>query len=69
MFRVDFETCNAAFGETPEEHRAEVLNVLRLIGANIRKGGELGVVMDANGNSIGGWSLNRGCRCEAGEGK
>ncbi len=67
--RISFETCNSAFGETDDEHRAEVINTVLDVVKAIRKGKTEGKVIDANGNTVGSWSLDRGCGCKIGEGK
>lgn len=64
MFRVDFETCNAAFGETETDRRVEVIRILRKVIRQIEYGEDGAVVMDLNGNKAGDWSTDRGCRCE-----
>jgi hypothetical protein len=71
MFRIDFETCNAAFGSDEVERRAEVVRILRKIIRMVESdfATEEGVVLDANGNKIGDWRTDRGCRCLPGEGR
>lgn len=65
--RVEFETCNAAFGEPgdDEQFRAEVRRLLRLVSGAVATGleGEWSL-MDINGNKVGSWTLDRGCRCQ-----
>jgi len=71
MFGVSFETCNAAFGETEEERRAEVVRILRKVIRQVESdyANESAVVMDVNGNKIGEWHTDRSCRCEPGKGR
>jgi hypothetical protein len=66
MFRVSFETCNAAFGETETERRAEVARILRKVIRQVESdyANESAVVMDANGNKVGDWSTDRRCICD-----
>jgi hypothetical protein len=64
MFRVSFETCNAAFGETEEERRAEVARILRKVIRQLEgMATDEGVIMDGNGNKVGSWATDRSCRC------
>ena len=65
--RINFETCNSAFGETDLEHRSGVVTLLLDVASRIARSEEEGPIMDANGNKVGDWSLDRGCRCEIGK--
>lgn len=55
MFKLEFDTDNAAF-----DHRAasETARILREVGEKIKNGYFNGKVMDVNGNSIGTFELN-----------
>lgn len=65
-FRLDFETCNAAFGEPGDsvQFRTEVKRVLRRVIGLVEAGADEGPVMDINGNKVGSWALDYGCRCQ-----
>lgn len=60
---IHFETCNAAFGETDQEHRVEVSHLLRALAYQVQRGDGGGIIIDGNGNSIGTWALDRGYHC------
>lgn len=58
MFRMDFETANAAFDDAPAE---EICRVLRMVADQARdlipgKAGASAIIRDPNGNVIGTWS-------------
>jgi hypothetical protein len=67
MMRISFETCNAAFGRDEFEWRAEVIRILRKVIRQVEYGEDGAAVMDLNGNKVGDWSTDRGCRCEPGK--
>ena len=55
MFKIEFATDNAAFGEDGTD---EVANVLRHV-VELVEGGYLGgPLTDSNGNQIGAWSMS-----------
>ncbi len=56
MFKLEFETDNAAFGETPLEQRPEIIRILTDIVTRVARGDVDGTVRDVNGNRIGSWS-------------
>jgi hypothetical protein len=55
MFRIEFETDNAAFGEVLDY---EVSRILKEIAGKIEGGRAGGSVLDINGNVIGEWELS-----------
>lgn len=58
MFKLEFSTDNAAFGDNDRatlEHEVE-MRLLNIV-ASISHGIYQGVVRDSNGNTIGQWSL------------
>jgi len=64
-FSMSFETCNAAFGEPGDLHQfyAEAERLLAKAAAQVRQGSAGAACMDINGNKVGEWSLDHGCRC------
>lgn len=55
MCKIKFSTENAAFRDGNAEQ--ETARILREIADHVEDGEDAGKVMDANGNSIGTWSL------------
>jgi hypothetical protein len=61
MFKLSFDTDNAAFEDAPELETARILEALA---AGLRRGGwqagdlhHYQIVRDSNGNTIGTWKL------------
>jgi len=57
MFKIEFETDNAAFqdGDGP----AEVARILQILAVKVEDGQTSGTVRDINGNTVGSWSYER----------
>lgn len=55
MFKLQFETDNAAFDEENREH--EVARILREVADLVEGGSDTNQVRDVNGNRIGGYNL------------
>lgn len=57
MFKVEFETSNAAFDdENDGNSREEIRRILRGISFDVYENGETGgMIRDSNGNRIGSW--------------
>ena len=55
MFKLKFETDNAAFESSTGD---EAARILRQIAERLENYDTDGAVMDANGNKIGAWSLS-----------
>jgi hypothetical protein len=61
MFSLNFSTDNAAFcydDEGTDLDRDAVADALRKLADKVTEGRNNGAVLDANGNSVGTWSLN-----------
>lgn len=63
MLKIEFKVGNAAFREEDEDGndrlRADaVADTVEELAGKIREGFTSGPVMDANGNTVGSWSLN-----------
>lgn len=60
MFSLEFKMDNAAFGDNEAEALAEAADILRKLADRVEGGSaqDGGKVMDANGNSIGSWSVD-----------
>ena len=56
MFKLEFETDNAAFGEE-DDRLHEIAFILENIASDVQSGKQGDTVLDVNGNSIGKWSL------------
>jgi hypothetical protein len=54
MFKLEFETGNAAFTDNLRE---ECARILRKIADQLESGRECGRCMDYNGNAVGDWEL------------
>ena len=54
MFKLEFDTDNAAFEDGRE---AECARILRRIAERLEAGATYGRAMDANGNKCGEWEL------------
>jgi hypothetical protein len=54
VFKIEFETGNAAFEDSPGY---EAARILRQIADKLEGSIQSGKVMDANGNTIGKWEL------------
>ena len=54
MFKLEFETGNAAFDETEEISR-----ILRDVARRIETGATSGKIRDTNGNAVGSFSFDR----------
>ncbi len=58
MFSLCIKTENAAFGESPDEARAEVARILREVIETLRNGSpNRGGLYDANGNRVGAFTV------------
>lgn len=58
MLTVKISTVNAAFGESPEEARAEIARILSELSKSIASGYDSsGVLRDFNGNTVGSVKL------------
>lgn len=56
-FQVEFDTDNAAFDEVPA---SEIARILRRVADVVVQNGDFdGVVVDANGNVVGSYSLTK----------
>ena len=53
MFKLEFDTINAAFGDAPD---TEVARLLREVAGKVEARHTEGVLRDVNGNRIGSWS-------------
>jgi hypothetical protein len=58
LFKLKFETDNAAFGEDPEAREAEVVRILREIAEKLSAGISDGGCYDLNGNRVGEFVLS-----------
>lgn len=65
MFKLEFATSNAAFGDERDPEYVQTVDKLREINRimqNVTKqiamGNTYGSIMDVNGNKIGKWSLD-----------
>ena len=56
MVTIKFETSNASFDGTMEEHRKEIIATLYSVIDSIAAGKDAGLVIDANGNKIGSYT-------------
>lgn len=59
MFRLEFETDNAAFDAEDGDPAGEVRRILHSIGERVRLGVTEGNVLDVNGNTVGSWSWDQ----------
>jgi hypothetical protein len=58
MFKLEFKTDNAAFGESfPTECSDECARILSAISQRLRQGDVRGRCIDYNGNCVGTWEL------------
>jgi hypothetical protein len=58
MFKLEFATDNAAFGDDPgAELGTEVARILRAVADEVESGVTSGVAKDYNGNTVGAWLL------------
>ncbi len=58
MFKMQFETDNAAFGDSDFEKRIQTARLLREAADELHGGARSeGVLRDENGNTIGRWKL------------
>jgi hypothetical protein len=55
MFKAEFYTNNASFDGTETTESADIL---RAIAKRVERGETGGIIKDANGNSIGEWSIS-----------
>mgnify|MGYP001583867652 CR=1 FL=1 len=53
---IKFETDNASFDGTMEDHQEEIIQTLVSVIDSIRKGKNSGLVIDVNGNRIGSYT-------------
>ena len=58
MFRMEFSTDNAAFGESAYERRAETVRILESVATKILCLRTDGCILDCNGNVIGFWNFD-----------
>jgi hypothetical protein len=58
MFKLQFTTDNATFGETTEEKNAEIARTLRTLAGYIEQGLDSGTITDPNGNTTGSFDCN-----------
>jgi hypothetical protein len=56
MFKLEFETHNAAFDDNLFGEAAEIL---RDIALGVQCSAKSGLIFDSNGNRIGSWSLTK----------
>lgn len=63
-FTLEFETGNAAFGETRGERREEIARILRTVADRLTRtystGDDCGPIRDANGNRVGSYQMPEG---------
>lgn len=58
MFKLEFKTDNAAFGESKVDLYHEIEHILQNVGRNVRSyGHDCGLIFDSNGNVIGSFEL------------
>ena len=63
MLKIEFKVDNATFSEEDEDGNIRlcadaVANTVEKLAGKIREGYTSGPVMDANGNTVGRWSLD-----------
>lgn len=59
MFKLEFETDNAAFGENAGDMAHEVVRILLAVSERVWDHRLIeGNIHDANGNKVGSWSLD-----------
>ena len=60
MFKLEFETRNAAFDdENGGDANDEIARILRSVAMKVEEGREKGRIMDANGNAVGTWECTK----------
>lgn len=59
MFKIEFETGNAAFEEYWEKYNVglETARILKKAAEDMEEGRDCGLCVDYNGNTVGKWSL------------
>lgn len=55
--KIEIETDNAAFGETPEDQAQEVGHILYDLNEALYRGITGGKIRDANGNEVCRWTM------------
>jgi hypothetical protein len=58
MFKLEFETDNAAFGDDASEEAAEMARVIYHVATRVLAGYRTGVCVDSNGNIVGEWTCD-----------
>lgn len=56
MFKLSIETTNEAFADDPNE---EIARLLEKAAQRVRDGYQSDLLRDANGNTVGSWSIGQ----------